>query len=51
MRSNIEEIGAGALHQKGMFDRALGLQKLAAIGKTVWRDVQHAHDECALAQK
>src|SRR5229473_935848 len=48
--ADVEEAGAGTLYRKGALDRALGFQELTAIGKAVWRDVQHAHNERAFAQ-
>src|SRR5215472_14887562 len=33
-----------------MFNGARGVEKLAAVGETIRRDVQHAHDERALAK-
>src|SRR4029077_4361807 len=48
--THIEQVGAGALDCQGMLDCALWLQEFAAIGKAVRCDVQHAHDQRALAK-
>src|ERR1700758_1748126 len=33
-----------------VFQSFLRIHKLAAIGKGIWRDIEHSHDQCAFAQ-
>ena len=44
-RADIENIGAFGGEAAGMGDRRLRIEKAAAVGKRIRRDVEHAHDQ------
>ncbi len=48
--TDVEQICSSPLHFQSVFDRALRIQELAAVGKTIGRNVEHAHYERTLAQ-
>jgi hypothetical protein len=43
--ADVENVGAIRLHAAGVFDRALRVEKLPAIGKAVGGDVENAHHQ------
>ena len=48
-RADVDDVGALRDHVARMRDRRLGVEKLAAVGKGIRRDIEDAHDERALA--
>src|SRR5215472_5261357 len=48
--TDVQKVGAGEFHGEGVLDGVRGIGKLAAVEKTVRRHIQHAHDQCALAE-
>jgi len=48
---HIEQISTRGFHGQRVLDGVLSVKELAAIGKTVWGNVQHAHDERAFAKR
>jgi hypothetical protein len=47
---NVEKVGPGTLHGESVLNRRFQMEKLVAIGKTIRRDVQHAHHQRALPE-
>ena len=48
--ADVDQVGAGARHLQGVLDCMFLVVKFAAVGKTVRRHVQDAHDESPLAK-
>src|SRR5207245_7043314 len=48
--ADVDQIRAGKLHCHRMLGGARRVEKLAAVGKTVRRNVQHPHDERPFAE-
>src|SRR5260370_2756254 len=49
-RADVDQVCARALHRQRVINGFLWREEIASIRKAVWRDVQHAHDERALAE-
>src|SRR5262249_44142005 len=49
-RANINDVRAFAFHIQRASRRSFCGEKLAAVRKAVWRDIQHTHDKSALPQ-
>ena len=49
-RAYVDDVGALFLHMHGVREGAIRIQVFAAIGERIGRDVQHAHDQRALAE-
>lgn len=48
--ADVEDVRTGAFHLKRVLDGAARIEKFAAVGEAVRRDVENAHDERALAE-
>jgi hypothetical protein len=49
--TNIENVGAGALHRESVIDGVARVKKSATVGEAVGRDVEDAHEEGAFAEE
>ena len=49
--ADIDDVGSGALHRDCTRGGGFGIEKEAAVGEAVRRDVEHAHDQRAFAQE